>query len=126
MSPDEAVQRLILHTMPGEESFLGMLRPYGGLKQEVLADVSDALRAGAPMFTGEHVPRVLASAVWSISYYGRTWALDPNGMLRANKLITDADLKRLRDFLDWFDYAVATLLDGGSSQAAFEENPFRQ
>jgi hypothetical protein len=125
VTADEGMQRLVFHTTPSPESFLGMLRPYGGLRQEVLADVSDALRASAPKMSGELFPRELASAVWAISYYGRCWALAPNGMLRANRLITDADLNRLSNFLEWFDYAVMTLLDSGASQAAFEENPFR-
>jgi hypothetical protein len=102
-----------------------MLRPYGGLKQQVLSDVSNSLKAAAPKISGEHLPRELVSALWAISYYGRCWALDPEGMLRRNNLISDADLTTLARFLDWFDYAVSLLVQGGGSQAAFDENPFQ-
>ena len=95
MTADEGVRRLVLHTTPGSASFLGMLRPYRGLEQQVLADVSDSLKAAAPKISDEHLPRELVSALWAISYYGRWWALDPEGMLRRNNLISDADLTTL-------------------------------
>ena len=111
MSPDEAVQRLDFHTQPEPGSFLEMLRPYRGLRDDILEDVSRSLRACAPLFGEDRVPRNLLSSVWTISFLGRLWALEPDGMLRRNGLIDKYDLKRLGTFLEHLDWAVFKLLE---------------
>lgn len=119
MTPDEGIERLIFHTYPGPGSFLDMLRPYCGLRVEVLEDVRAALRASASKISAENLPRGLVDALWSISYCGRGWALGPEGMLRRNDLISDSDRSKLEAFLDRFDYAVYALLEGSSEDEAF-------
>ena len=121
MTPDDAVQRIIFHSQPESGAFLEMLRPYRGLRDDVLTELSACLRAAAPRFTGKDVSRELVSALWAISYFGRFWALDPHGMLRRNHLISDADLARLAQFLGHFDFAVALLLDGVDVDNAFAD-----
>ena len=98
-----------------------MLRPYRGLRVDVLDDVMACLRACAPLLMAPDVPRDLVSAVWGISFLGRSWALDPDGMLRRNHLIADTDRATLSDFLERFDYAVMMLLDGVTEAEAFED-----
>jgi hypothetical protein len=119
MTPDQGLQRIIFHTQPERGAFLDMLRPYTGLRQDVLDDVLDALRACASKLGADNLQREFVCALWSISQLGRAWGLDPGGMLRRNNLISEADQGRLRDFLERFDYAVLTLLDGASFQEAF-------
>jgi len=122
MDPDDAVKRLIFHAeyhSEGTGAFLEMLRPYRGMRDNVLTDVMDALRAAASIVSRDSVPRELASALWAISHLGRSWALDPGGMLRRNKLISDSDQRKLATFLEQFDYAVMTLLDGSDVGEAF-------
>jgi len=119
MTPAEAAQRLIFHTIPDEGSFLNMLRPYDSLRHDILADVLDALRACVPEITADAVPRDLMSALWAISHMGRSWALAPGGMLRRNHLISADDQKTLDTFLERFDYAVYALLEGWSVDQAF-------
>jgi len=119
VTPAEAKQRLLFHSQPEEGAFLDMLRPYRGLRHDVLVDVLDALRASAPEITGDALPRELVSALWAISHLGRSWALDPGGMLRRNNLISAADQETLGVFLERFDYAVESLLDGGAVDTAF-------
>ncbi len=121
MTPDEGVQRLIFHAEPDREGFLEMLRPYRGLRVETLDDVMAALRAAASKVSVENPSRALVSALWAISYLGRLWALEPEGMLRRNELITAADQGRLSTFLERFDYAVFILLDGGPVEEAFAD-----
>ncbi len=119
MTPAEGAQRLVFHLMPEDGSFLNMLRPYCGLRREILTDVLDALRGCASMVTADALPRDLVSALWSICHLGRSWALVPDGMLRRNNLISAADLKTLNAFLERFEYAVLALLDGGTLDEAF-------
>jgi hypothetical protein len=119
MSVDEGMKRLMFHAQPEEGSFLHMLRPYRGLRQEVLNDVLNALRASAPMLFNEVLQRELMSALWAISHLGRSWALPPDGMLGRNQLISETDREALGQFIEQFDYAVMTLLDGGSVDEAF-------
>lgn len=117
MTPEDAIKRLEFHAQPEQGSFLYMLRPYSGLRADVLADLHAALVAATPCFSNPELPTGLVSALWAISHYGRAWALMPDGMLRANQLINDADLATLESFLSDFDDAVARLLDGGGEDA---------
>lgn len=71
MSPEEGVARLLFHAQPNEGSFLDMLRPYRGLRHDVLEDVMAALKASASVVASETSPRTVVSALWAISYFGR-------------------------------------------------------
>jgi hypothetical protein len=117
MTPAEAIARLSFHTMPEEGAFLEMLRPYRGLKMEVLLDLEEALRAAVPALEASPLDRELMSACWNIVHLGRAWALEPWGMLRRNNLIADADLHTLDTFLNAFSYAVSRILDGATQEA---------
>ena len=119
MTPEQGIQRLIFHTLPETGSFLDMLRPYNGLKQDVLVDVLDALRASAPKIKEGMLQRELACALWAISYLGRRWSLAPGGMLRRNHLISEIDQAALESFFERFDYAVMILLEDGNFDEAF-------
>lgn len=119
MKSIEATRRVVFHSQPESGAFVDMLRPYKGLREEVLQDLLDALRFCADELGREEVNRELMSALWAISYLGRSWALDPGGMLQANKLISQEDEARLRDFIDRLDFAVMVLLDGGDVDSAF-------
>lgn len=117
MTPDEAARRLVFHTLPEDGAFLGMLRPYRGLRPEILRDVETALRVIAPRLGEDSLPRELVSALWSIAHLGRAWALEPEGMLRRNGLVNDPDLETLDTFLNRFSYAVMCLLEQNPEEA---------
>lgn len=119
MNCTEAVRRVVFHSRPEPGAFADMLRPYRGLREEVLQDLMEALRCCASELGRDVVDRELVSALWAISYWGRLWALDPDGMLQRNDLISDVDLTLLRAFLGRLDFAVMVLLDGGDIDAAF-------
>ena len=55
MTSAETVQRLIFHSGP-DEGVPGVLRPYRGVRQDVLADVLFALRACAPEIGSDVLP----------------------------------------------------------------------
>ncbi len=103
--------------MPQPGSFASMLRPYRGLREEVLQDLWGALRVCAPRIASESVERELLAALWAIGHVGRTWALDPDGMIRRNNLIADDELTKLSEFLYRFDYCVLMLLEGNLEEA---------
>jgi hypothetical protein len=72
MTAQEAVARLVFHTLPEPGSFLGMLRPYQGLHQDVLDDVLDALRACVDVLTEPRLDRDLITAPWASVARGRS------------------------------------------------------
>lgn len=68
--------------------------------------VMDALRGCFANLREERLSRELVSELWGISRLGRSWALNPGGMLRRNNLIDAADQEKLWKFFEDFDYAV--------------------
>jgi hypothetical protein len=118
MTPDEGMKRLIFYCQPETGSFLDMLRPYRGVRVEVLDDVMAALRASASKVSVEILSRDLVSTLWAISHLGRSWALEPGGMLRRNQLISEADQDTLSAFLERFDDTVMLLLGSGPVEEA--------
>lgn len=102
MKSDNAVERL----RGQADAFLEMLRPYRGLRDDVLKGVMDALRGCFANLREERLSRELVSELWGISRLGRSWALNPGGMLRRNNLIDAADQEKLWKFFEDFDYAV--------------------
>jgi hypothetical protein len=68
-------------------------------------------------FGDDCVPRELMSSVWAIAHLGRSWALEPEGMLRRNGLISEDDQVKLAAFISRFEYAVMMLLDGAKDEA---------
>lgn len=119
VTPAKGLRRLDFHTQPVAGSFLELLRPYRGVRDEVLDDVMGALRAAAPLIGRPTLPRQLVSALWAISRLGHSWALEPGGMLRRNHLIGETDQQRLSALLERFDFAVVGLLQGVSVEATF-------
>lgn len=87
------------------------------MRDDVLADLSSAVRASAPLFASALLPRQLVSAAWAIVHLGRAWALEPEGMLRRNDLVSAPDLERLDEFLARISYAVMMLLDDCPEEA---------
>ena len=115
MTPGEAAHRLEFHTQPVPGSFLGMLRPYQSLDPAVLDDLLATLHACADAFGLDPMPRALVSAVWTISCFGRAWALAPDGALRRNGLLAEEDRQRIEACLDEFDWKIAMLLNDGQA-----------
>src|SRR5262249_11635194 len=94
--------------------FLESLRPYRGPRLDCFWKLMEWLVDYAQSFRGEQIDRRLVADAWSVAYFTRAWALEPGGMIRRNKLITNADLDLLRKWLDAFESTVFRLLEGAS------------
>jgi len=106
------------------DGFLGMLRPYHGLREHNFHEVMQALRTISPTLQYAALDRELVSALWGICHFGRAWALETGSMLQRNGLITPADAGRLDEWLSIISYAVACLLDDSGVEEAFQPYEF--
>ena len=107
--------------------FLGMLRPYHGLVERNFHEVMHALQVVAPSLqTDPTLNRNLMAALWGLCHFSRAWALEPEGMVRSNNLITEADVERLSNWLNIISYAITNLLEGADDKEAFELYTFYQ
>lgn len=127
MTFDEAKERLGFHcgSDPRIEDprwaagFLSSLKPYSGLRRDVMNDVRacfDVVKghlASAP-----EIDRNVISSLWGIVHFGRAWAIDPDGMLQRNNLITSEDAEELETWLNELSYDIAEVLDGAAENDA--------
>ena len=122
MSPEEARTLLLRHTDSNWESgFLGMLRPYHGLREENFHEVVGCLRALTTALRGPTLDREIVTALWSLCHLARAWGLDVDGMLRRNRIITDEDAQRLQGWVDVISWTVFWLVGAGNVDDAFSE-----
>jgi hypothetical protein len=92
--------------------FLSTLRPYAGLRKDVLDDVDRCVDAVAEhLCNADSLDREIINSLWGIVHFGRAWALDDDGMLKRNRLITDEDAAYLANWLNELSFRVAMLLD---------------
>jgi hypothetical protein len=124
---DEARRALAFHAWRDEDgghagvpSFLGTLRPYGGLPVDAFHQVMSILELLAPELGGENVRRELVGDIWHICHLGRAWGVEAEGMLRRNDLISSEDIKRLADWIDCISYTTMSLLDEQTVDVAFD------
>jgi hypothetical protein len=122
MTEDEAKRLLLAHAGPDlEAGFLGMLRPYRGLQEESFHEVMAALAAlGPSLGHGQAVDRQVMGALWGICVLGQWWGVEPDGMLRRNKLISEHDVQRLTRWIRIISRAAFFLIEG-SQEAALDE-----
>jgi hypothetical protein len=131
MSPNEARELLSFHSGANpntddprwQQGFLTTLRPYGGLREAAFHEVMACVEALAEELAADKIDRATISSLWGICHLGRAWGVAEGGMLRSNRLITDADVSRLADWIDCISYATFTLLDGCGLDVALE--PYR-
>jgi hypothetical protein len=134
MNTLQARELLLLHSfrLPALDhpkmtgGFLGSLRPYQGLNEGNYHEVMEAIYTLAPQLQGQELDREIVSALWSICYLARLWALEPDGMLQRNGLITVEEVRRLEEWVNAIGWAVMMLLEGGDITAAFDLYPGRE
>lgn len=96
-----------------EEGFLGRLRPYRGLDENLFHEIMEALFVvGDDLRAGAHVDRRLVGSVWSMCSYARRWGVNPQGMLRRNRLISEVDVSRLEQWIDLIESTTLSFLSG--------------
>lgn len=109
-----------VHLPQAEHGFLGSLRPFQGeLKEENLHEIMAVIRALAAKLGEPALDREVVSCLWTLCKLGRAWAVEPNGMLRSNGLMTEEQVERMENWLDMISYAVMILLDNGGEEEAF-------
>jgi hypothetical protein len=123
MTYDEAKHILLLHG-PGtedangqplfaEDGFVCSLRPYQGLVEKNFHLVMEALFTIAETsHRSREVDRQLMHALWMICSTARDWGLHPQGMLQRNRLMSQADTKRLERWVDAIETTVLAFLGG--------------
>lgn len=104
-----------IHDPRWDSGFLQTLRPYRGhLDRDAWSRVIQCVDAVAGHIKEAPViDRSIINSLWAICYYSRLWALEPDGMLRRNNLISEADQATLAEWLDDLSYRIACMLDGG-------------
>ena len=125
MAPEEARESLEFHAGSHEaiedprwvNGFLGMLRPYAGLREESFHSVMESLRALGPSLVGPEVDRRVVSSLWGICHLARAWGVHPEGMLRRNGLISHEDVHRLEGWIETISNATMWTLEGDLDEA---------
>lgn len=130
MTLQEAKKLLQHHSFQHEDieheksvnGFLGMLRPFKGkLIDNNFEEITEAIKVFAEDFQNNaEVDKEVISALWGICHLGRAWAVEPDGMLRSNNLISNSDIERMEEWINRISYAVMMLLDGSDIDTAFE------
>ena len=134
LSPGDASELLKIHSFTFHDvhdqrmvnGFLGSLRPYRGtLNHNAFHELMACIKTLGPDLTcGESVDRQIISNLWGICHLARAWAIYPDGMLQRNKLINDADVKTMYEWLDCISYAVMMFLETPDATEAFA--PYNQ
>ena len=129
MDYEEAVNLILMHG-PGrddvpleealiENSFVGCLRPFAGLREENFLQVMRAIIALTPHLSGAKVWELrLVYGLWELTKTARLWGLDPNGMLQRNRLLSEEDTKRLLLWVHCIEMAVSRLMRNGDPAEA--------
>ncbi|MEO2207351.1 hypothetical protein ABGV42_26880 [Paenibacillus pabuli] len=103
-----------------ETGFLGSLRPFRGqLIEENFHELMGIVRTLAPELKQPALNREVMSCLWSIIHLGRAWAVEPDGMLRSNNLISDEQIALMEEWLNLLSYAVMILIEDGGEEEAF-------
>jgi hypothetical protein len=128
MTPAEAKALILGQVAPdsgvGEpSSLLGGLRPFRGiLPARCFHETMAALRVLAPSLSSSAaVDRELLSALWTLCHLLKCWALDPDGMLQSNALLTDDQVAKLNSWQNMLSYAVMILLETNDPVEAFND-----
>src|SRR5579871_738708 len=93
------------------DGFLGCLRPFSGLREENFLRVMEAILALKPHLAGQALwERRLVEGLWGLTTTARLWALDPDGILQRNRLLSADDRARLLRWVQCIEMAVSWLL----------------
>ncbi len=108
--------------------FLGSLRPFKGkLDESIFHDIMSCLRSLSDYLrNSDLLDKEIVSSINGILHYGRAWALEEEGMLRRNNLISDVDVEKMSDWLNCISDTFCILMDGCDDKKAFETYRFIQ
>ena len=104
-----------------KKGFLGMLRPFEGqLYEDNFHELIIILKTLKQHFTTDKIDRQIISSFWGICHFSNAWALDAEGMLRRNNLLSTNQIIQLSTWVDCISYAIMGLFDGMDDEAPFD------
>lgn len=96
-----------------EHGFLGCLRPFTGMREANFHAVIEAiLSVGSLLCSSESVDRMTVLALFELLTRARQYAIDDDGMLVRNRLITEAERSLLKRQIGIIERQYFTLLSG--------------
>jgi len=102
-----------------DDGFLGILRPYRGLREANFHEVMQAIFVlGADFHSEPTVDREVVESIWSMCGTARHWGLHPKGMLRRNNLISSDEQNLLSKWIDVIEGSCFILLRGNPPESA--------
>ena len=125
MSINEAKELLSYHSGRNENvdnpkwinGFLGSLRPFRGeLHESNFIEVMECMKVLQDEFGKDKVDKYILSDIVGITYLARVWA-SPDGMLGANKLLTEEQTTKLNLWVEIIQEALMWLLDDAPEEA---------
>lgn len=102
------------------DAFLDALRPYRRvLPRAEFHRVAAAMRGVADRIREDPIDREALDMLLVLLHTADAWALDPDGMLRRNKLIPDEDQRMMRRWLSVLSQVLGRLVAGAELEEAF-------
>lgn len=100
-----------------KKGFIGCLRPWAGLRDENYVELMRAILSLRESMAGRREwPTELVAGIMGITRMAHCWALDDSGMLRRNKLISEDEVAKLRQWV----WRIETV----SEQLLMNRDPF--
>jgi glutathione S-transferase len=107
--------------------FLGVLRPFKHiLPKENFHEIMECLRILSEDFESKRIEQETIADLWAICHLSGAWALNKDGMLQGNGLLTQEQIQILDDWINMISYAVMNLLDGDTTEAFCEYKEYLQ
>ena len=122
MTYEEAVEQLTFHcgTNPDIENprwkdgFLQTLRPFKGLRKDSYENLCQCVNAVGPhLRSSAELDRDVVASLWAVLHFADAWAIQPDGMLRRDNLISKSDLATMRGWVLELREQIARWLDEG-------------
>lgn len=105
-----------------EHGFIGCLRPWSGLRDENYREVMIAILSLRESLAGADCwPTELIGGIMGITRMAHCWALDSNGMLQRNNLISDLELNKLRSWVNRIESVTEQILMGNDPLEAYPD-----
>lgn len=125
MSIDEAKELLSYHSGRNGNidnpkwinGFLGSLRPFRGeLIEDNFIEVMECMKVLQEEFGQDRIDKNIVSDIVGITHLARLWAA-PDGMLGANKLLSEEQTAKLNLWVDMIQEALMWLLEDAPEEA---------
>lgn len=105
-----------------ENGFIGMLRPFNTkLSEDNFHKIVNALYVLSDEFSHNNIRKDIISSIWVICHLTKTWAINSEGILQSNSLITTEQIKQIENWTEHISHITFCLIDGCKNNIAFED-----